>query len=95
MLGNLLAVLKFQLRDSCLFVSTLPVDSSTLGMADHHSRYCWDADSRVVSAGDHIKSFVSSLVVEPSFLARLNQAMWDPSDVEMRKVTWRVRGNLA
>ena len=32
-----MAVLKCQLRDSSLFVSTLPVDSSTPGMADHHS----------------------------------------------------------
>ena len=30
-LGNPLAVLKCQLRDSCLFVSTLPVDRSILG----------------------------------------------------------------
>ena len=39
-LGNPLAVLKYQLRDSSLFVSTLPVDSSTLEVADHHSRCC-------------------------------------------------------
>ena len=38
--GNPLAVLGCQLRDSILFVSTLPVDSSTLGVADHHSRCC-------------------------------------------------------
>ena len=31
MQGNPLAVLGCQLRDSTLFVSTLPVDSSTLG----------------------------------------------------------------
>ena len=37
-LGNPLAVLKYQLRDSRLFVSTLLVDSSTLGVADHHPR---------------------------------------------------------
>ena len=35
--GNPLAVLGCQLRDSTLFVSKLPVDSSTLGVADHHS----------------------------------------------------------
>ena len=38
--GNPLAVLRYQQRDSNLFVSTLPVDSSTLGVADHHSRCC-------------------------------------------------------
>ena len=38
--GNPLAVLRCQQRDSILFVSTLPVDSSTLGVADHHSRCC-------------------------------------------------------
>ena len=52
-LVNPLAVLKFQLRGSNLFVSTLPVDSSTLGVADHHSRCCQDADSHVFTAGDH------------------------------------------
>ena len=36
--GNPLAGLGCQLRDSILFVSTLPVDSSTIGVADHHSR---------------------------------------------------------
>ena len=34
--GNPLAVLGCQLRDSSLFVSKLPVDSSTFGVADHH-----------------------------------------------------------
>ena len=38
--GNPLAVLGCQLRDSILFVSMLPVDSSTLEVADHHSRCC-------------------------------------------------------
>ena len=38
--GNPLAVLGCQLRDSILFISTLPVDNSTLGVADHHSGYC-------------------------------------------------------
>ena len=54
MLGNPPAVLKCQLRDSNLFVSTLPFDSSTLGVADHNSKYCLDADSCVVPAGDHV-----------------------------------------
>ena len=35
--GNPLAVLGCQLRDSFLFVSNFPVDSSALGVADHHS----------------------------------------------------------
>ena len=47
MQGNPLAVLRCQQRDSILFVSTLPVDSSTLGVADHHSRYCLDVDTHV------------------------------------------------
>ena len=38
MQGNPLAVLGCQLRDSILFVSMLPVDSSTLCVSDHHSR---------------------------------------------------------
>ena len=59
MLGNPLAVLKCQLRDFSLFVSNVPLDSSTLGVAGHHSRSCWDADSHVVSVGDHVQSFVS------------------------------------
>ena len=54
MLGNPLAILKCQLRDSSLFGSTLPVDSSTLAVADHHSKYCWGADSRVITTGDHV-----------------------------------------
>ena len=53
MLGNTLAVLKCQLRDSSLFVSTVPVDSSTLGVSDHHSRCCLCNDSRVVVSGEH------------------------------------------
>ena len=52
--GNPLAVLKCQLRDSTFLVSTLPVDSSTLGVADHHSKCYKGVDSRVVSAGEHI-----------------------------------------
>ena len=78
MLGNPLAVLKCQLRDSSLFVSTLPIDDSILGMADHHSRFYLDADSCIVPIGDHVLSFVSSLFVEPAFLAHVYQATWDP-----------------
>ena len=54
MLGNPLAVLKCQLSHSCLFVSTLPDDSSTLGVADHYSRCCQGKNSRVVAAKDHV-----------------------------------------
>ena len=36
MQGNALAVLGCQLRHSILFVSMFPVDSSTLGVADHY-----------------------------------------------------------
>ena len=38
--GNPLAVLGCQLRDSILFVSMLPLDNSTLGVANHNSRCC-------------------------------------------------------
>ena len=38
--GNPLAVLVCQLRDSTLYVLKLPVDSSILRVADHHSRCC-------------------------------------------------------
>ena len=38
--GNPLAVLGCQIRDSTLFVLKLPVDSSTLGVIDHHSGSC-------------------------------------------------------
>ena len=68
---NPLAVLRCQQRDSTLFVSTLPVDSSKLGVVGHHSRYCLDADTRVVLCETHDLAFVTSLVVEPSFLARV------------------------
>ena len=92
---NPLAVLECQLRDSSLFVSTLPVDSSTLG---------W-----LITIQDVVRMLVLVLlllgimsyplfhpwVVEPSFLARVYQATWDPSDVEMRKLTRRARGNHA
>ena len=54
MLGNPLAVLKCQLRDSSLFVSTLIVDSSTLGVADHHSKCCLCNDSHVVTTEKHV-----------------------------------------
>ena len=35
-------------------MSTLPVDSLTLGVADNHSRCCLDADSNVVPVGDRV-----------------------------------------
>ena len=38
--GNSMAVLGCQLRDSTLFLQKLPVDSSTLGVNDHHSGCC-------------------------------------------------------
>ena len=38
--GSPLAVLGYQLRHSTLFVQKLPVDSSTLGVTDHHSSCC-------------------------------------------------------
>ena len=44
--GNPLAVLGCQLIDSTLFVQKLPVDSSTLGVADHHSSCCKSVDTR-------------------------------------------------
>ena len=53
MQGSPLAVLRCQLRDSIPFVSTLPVDSSTLGVANHHSSYCYSVDTRVVTCGKH------------------------------------------
>ena len=93
MQGNPLAVLRYQQRDSILFVSTLPVYSSTLRVADHHSRCCWSVDSRVVTSGTHDIAFVSSLFVELSFLAHVYQATWDPLDVEMSKLTCRGCGN--
>ena len=38
--GNPIALLGCQLRDSILYVHKLPVDSSTLGVTDHHSGCC-------------------------------------------------------
>ena len=90
-----MAVLKWQLRDSSLFVSTLPVNTSTLGVADHHLRCCLGVNARVDTCGEHVQAFVSSLVAEHSFLARVYEATWDPSDVEMRKLTRRARGSIA
>ena len=40
MQGNPVAILVYQLRDSTLFVQKLPLDSSTLGVTDHHSGCC-------------------------------------------------------
>ena len=51
--GNPLAVLGCQLRDSTLFVSKLPVDSSTLGVADHHSSCCSSLGTHVVTHGKY------------------------------------------
>ena len=39
-----MAVLGCQLRDSTLFVQKLPVDSSTLGVTDHHSGCCYSSN---------------------------------------------------
>ena len=41
------------------------------------------------------KLFISSLVVEPSFLARVCEATWDSPDDEMRKLAYRARGSHA
>ena len=38
--GILLAVVGCQMKYSTLFVQKLPVDSSTLGVTDHHSGSC-------------------------------------------------------
>ena len=59
MQGNRLAILRCQQRDSILFVSAFPIDSSTLGVVDHHSRWCYHVDSSVVSSGKHDLAFVS------------------------------------
>ena len=40
MQGNPMAMLGCQLRDCALFVQKLPVESSTLGVIDHHSGCC-------------------------------------------------------
>ena len=76
MLVNPLVVLRCQQIDSILFVSTFPADSSTLGVADHYSRYCYNVDFRVFTGGTHDLAFVSSLVVETSFLGGVYQATW-------------------
>ena len=79
------------MRDSTLLISKLPVDSSTFGVADHHSSCCLSVGTR----GKHDKVFISSLVVEPSFLARVYWAIWDSPDAEMRKLARRAHGSHA
>ena len=38
---------------------------------------------------------ISSLEVEPTYLARVHEAMWQDTDVEMRKLCCRARGSHA
>ena len=38
---------------------------------------------------------ISSLEVEPTYLARVHEAMWQDADVEMRKLCRRARGSHA
>ena len=52
--GNSMAILGCQLRDSTLFIQKLPVDSSTLGEADHHSRCCLGSDARDHTCREHV-----------------------------------------
>ena len=67
MQGNPLAVLRYQQRDSTLLVSTLPVDSSALGMADHHSRCCLGIDAHVDTWGNISKPFFHYWLLSPPF----------------------------
>ena len=51
--GSPLAVLGCQMRGSTLFVLKLPVDSSILGVTDHHSGCCSCVGTRVFAHGNH------------------------------------------
>ena len=43
----------------------------------------------------HVVKQISSLEVEPTYLARVYEATWQDADVEMRKLCRRARGSLA
>ena len=95
MQGNTLAVLGWQMRDFTLFVQKLPVDSSTLGVVDHHLGCCCCIGTHVSMRGNYDSALISSLVVEPSFLARVCEATWDSPDAQMRNLARRARENHA
>ena len=45
--------------------------------------------------GVHVDDQISSLEVEPTYLARVHEATWHDADVEMRKLCRRARGSHA
>ena len=65
-------------------------------MTDHHSGIVVRVLVLVlILVGNMTKPLISSLVVEPSFLARVCEATWSSPDAEMRKLACRARGNHA
>ena len=45
--------------------------------------------------GVHVVDQISSLEIEPTYLARVHEATWQDADVEMRKLCRRARGSHA
>ena len=45
--------------------------------------------------GAHVVDQISSLEVEPTYLARVHEATWQDADVEMKKFRRRARGSHA
>ena len=54
-----------QLRDSIWFISTFPVDSSTLGVADHHSRFVWVLILVLILVGNMTKPLFHCWLLNP------------------------------
>ena len=65
--GNPLEVLGCQLRDYTLVVSALPVDSSILGVADHHSRCFKGVGTLLVLVGNMTKPLFHRWLLNPPF----------------------------
>ena len=73
---------------SCLEASTLQGQSVAGPLA--HSL---DLGTARGTPGVHVVDQISSLEVEPTYLARVHEATWQDADVEMKKLCHRARGS--
>ena len=75
---------------SCLKASATPGQSVARLLAHSH-----DLGTARGTPIAHVVDQISSLEVEPTYLARVYEATWQDADMEMRKLCRRARGSHA
>ena len=75
---------------SCLEASALQGQSVAGPLAHSH-----DLGTARGTPSARVVDQILSLEVEPTYLARVHEAMWQNDDVEMRKLCCRARGSHA